>query len=150
MFKRTTNDFVPGDFPNTSKTLFTYNEDGTIGTASFSGDENEQTTPMGTSVLTIVDGNIIKEVKTNGMGSGTRNYTYDDKNSPYKNIAGFEVIALAHGFGGINNMIFDDREGSDMYDTTFTYTYNADNYPLTSTSSSPQGAEATTIQYFYE
>jgi hypothetical protein len=135
---------------NTTKRTYTYNQDGTVSSTEFTGDENEQTWNRGTVVLTMENGNIIMEAKTVGTETTIRNYTFDTKNNPYKNVPGVEALALADYNGGVNNTTFSGLQGDEMNDITFTYTYNADNYPVTSVLSTWAGAAIVTTQYFYE
>ena len=133
------------------KTLFTHNSNGTVSTVEYTGDLTEQTSLYGNGVITYNNGNIIDYTLTRPSESvESWTYTFDDKNSPLKNIASFDSFNLGYQEGGINNITayINVMYGqTDSYNTT--YTYNNDNYPLTSVENDGDGY-TTTTQYFYE
>jgi hypothetical protein len=139
----------------TFKDVFIYNEDGTISTTQYSGDETSQTIEGASAVFYLNGGNIVKRVVTsqNPMGglpmTNTTNYTFDNKFTPERNIPGMSAIMIADQDGGVNNVTSTDYVESNDYDSIFTYTYNSAGYPLTSQSSSTIGSSGT-IQYLYE
>src|SRR5690606_12993264 len=79
-------------------------------------------------------------------------YQYDDKNNPWKNIPGMDKIAFSNGGAmGVNHNMTLETEVLDASTTvvgTTTYTYNAANYPVTS--SEDYDGDITTTEYFYE
>ena len=127
---------------------FVYNNDGTA-TATYG-------TGVGANVSTYYYENdeLIKIVGSDGH---TYNYTYDSKNSPYRNVTGYDKIVLVvHGdhefFGAKQNIsrIFDATENINYMSNTMTY--NANNYPITATSTAiftPDGTFTATAQYSY-
>lgn len=131
----------------TDQETFTYNGDGTVtSTISSSGGA------ASTRTLYFQNDELSKIV-----GSGrTYNYTYDSKNSPFRNVTGYDKIAfVSHGdhefFGQKQNIATIYESVDDVDYMTNTMTYNANNYPLTASSeaifeSVPSSA---TIQYTY-
>ena len=93
---------------------------------------------------------LISGVQT-ASGTSTRNFTYDTKNNPFKNVVGFQNLfygesALLHN-GRFSNLLTENRvgnTGSDVYN----FTYNSVNFPATSTYSYNTGGNGS-IQYFY-
>jgi hypothetical protein len=136
-----------------SRDGYVYNLDGTITV-------NRYTNLTGvpsiweTDKLYLENGEIIKVIKTNlTLGSSnTRNYTYDAKNNPYKNILGFTKVIYGEGdlmYGGrLSNCLTDIPVGSGNSDT-YGYSYNSSNFPITGTYTSTNGENAT-YAYFYE
>ncbi|AQY21407.1 hypothetical protein [Riemerella anatipestifer] len=91
-----------------------------------------------------------KKTSTSYDGSSTyvyetaveENYTYDDKNSVYKNISGFDKLgysqaAVKVALGGINNVLtksskYNIIDNTDVYThtDTYKYIYNDKNFPV--------------------
>ena len=67
--------------------------------------------------------------------------------NPFKNITGYDKINFCNqeGTGVVHNIIQED-DSTDLDDISTTYTYNSNDYPITSTET---GFEVTTAQYFY-
>ncbi|MDI1257256.1 MAG: hypothetical protein PSV16_14275 [Flavobacterium sp.] len=66
----------------------------------------------------------------------TNTFTFDDKNNPYKNVIGFDKIVFSEGSDPAplnfnNNVLSNIHSEYDDESGTFTYTYNAANFPLT-------------------
>lgn len=128
------------------KTTYTHNDDGTISTANFSGDLVDQTTEGGTGVITISNGNIIQYAFTLNGTTTVNNFTFDDKNSPFKNRFGQDVLNMIVPAGGVNN-ILSSFEGNNSY--TLSHTYNEDDYPTQTVYLDAQGNTTKTIDYIY-
>ena len=129
---------------------YTHNSAGNITKKFYTGNHNAQTQLNDTSVITLSNGNITS-IETTYASGGTNNitYTFDNKNEPRKNITNYSTFILASDSeGGVNNIL----TGSTYGESTRTYTYNNDNYPLTSTETiSYDGiTEVYNTQYFYE
>lgn len=99
-----------------------------------------------------VNQNVISNTVIDAMSSTTKSYTYtyDTKNNPIKNIVGMEKIRYAWPSGEIegsilNNVLNVSVDGNTNSSTT--YTYNALNFPATSSYS--ENGETYNIQYFY-
>ena len=77
-------------------------------------------------------------------------FGYDVKNNPFRNISANKALVIARQQGGVNNPISFIRTGPGASRTvTTSYTYNGDNFPVTSTATNQNG-EVTTTEYFYE
>jgi hypothetical protein len=137
-FQRLTSDMDIG-----TKETFVYNSDGTIEASFFHGTVSSQTIPDGNAVFYFTDGEI-----TSITGFLNWTFTYDDKNNPNKEVLGLgQVLAFSSFFGAsaINrNML---TSNSTDYATTYSYMYNAEGFPQTSTRS--YMGEVSTIEYFY-
>jgi major membrane immunogen (membrane-anchored lipoprotein) len=124
-------------------------------TQTYYSGEIGNNTPDWTATLTITDGEV-----TQSTHIGTT-YTYDTKNSPFKNVTGWAAIAHANAGdheleGSKHNIISIQNNTTSPNYTTNTYTYNAGDYPLTATSVSifdadfPTDVSTVNVQYFYE
>lgn len=132
------------------KSEYTHNADGTITVENFHGDLNNQTTPIGTYIVTMSNNNVTEI----DMGTATQTFTYTNTIDPYSLIAGNEwmAVAFAEG-GGVNNMAtwhYENTMGTVYNDATFTYTYNAANLPVTSVETDAVTGDVVTTQFFYE
>ena len=109
--------------PVTRRSVYLYNQDGTVRTSYYNGN----TEPNGTDTFD-QNGNLIS---TTYYGSNdNRTYTYDNANSPFKNMTGhfFEgsySYSFPALFSGGNNVLTYENENS-----RFFYTYNDNNYPI--------------------
>lgn len=129
-----------------TKETYTYNQNGTITFNAYSGDLASQTTFEGTGTITFNE-NIIQH---EGMDQETYKHVLDTKNNPMKNILGYNEYMKPH-FDGNQNFVT-------AYTTPlrsvfiFTYTYNLNNYPVTSIEKVYQLNKYVTFQkqYFYE
>ena len=124
-----------------SKTIYRYNQDGTITEFVYSGNQIIQDGLEVTTTYTLLDNYIIKEEVVNG-NSPPRiyNYKYDTKNGPFKNVAGFDWHLTGGNFsGGFKNNVIENTYSS------YNYTYNSDNYPILRTSSQNKD----TVEYIY-
>lgn len=111
------------------KETYVHNPDGSINVTRLIGDLDTQTEDDGTSTIYFVGGEVDRITFSAG---NTITYTYDNKNNPFKNVVGFSKIAFVDGEArGISKNILQTTGSTPDFD--FTYTYNTDNYPLTST-----------------
>ena len=128
------------------KTDFTHNSNNTISYEIYSGTPTEQSTLVNNGTITLING----EIGTVENNSGTiTNYTYDNKNSPFKNVLGVDKI-IPYPFTQCDfdskkhNLI--SKNSSDGSSWSLNYQYNNQDYPSSSvydnTSVSPR-------QYFY-
>ena len=126
---------------DSSKTIYTYNQDGTITELIYSGNQTIQDGLEVTTTFTLLDNHIIKEEVVNGRNPArTQTYKYDTKNGPFKNVIGFDWYFTGRNFsGGFKHNIIEDT-GSN-----YNYTFNSVNYPILITSS--QNKE--TVEYIY-
>lgn len=126
------------------KETYVYNSDGTISVTEYIGDATTQTELNGTGTVTFLNGEVSQIESTSSSGVS---YTYDDKNNPFKNVLGIDKIAFAGARltdGILHNVVSETGEN----ETSYTYTYNSGNYPLTSTET--YEGEVTVEQFFYE
>jgi hypothetical protein len=122
---------------DSSKTICTYNQDGTITELVYSGNQITQNRLEVTTTFTLLDNHIIKEEVVNGR---TYTYKYDTKNGPFKNVIGFDWYFTGKNFsGGFKHNVIEDT-GSN-----YNYTFNSVNYPILRTSSQNKD----TVEYIY-
>lgn len=88
----------------------------------------------------------------------TMKFTFDGKNNPLKNVTGFDKIAFANTMESINyaeNVTSETSSASNStsapkLQTTYAYTYDAKNYPLTVVETDVEDPSTTiTTQYAY-
>lgn len=115
--------------------VYTHNGDSPVSFEKFSGTPDDQSTPMATGSITFTNNNITQYTYTLA-GETTpvvTTYTFDDKNSAYKNITGYSVFYLIEGKGGDNNILTRTVD-TEVY--TSVVTYLAIDYPETSSETS--------------
>ena len=129
------------DFDWGTKTEFTYNNNGTVSTAEYTGNTENQDLFNYNGTLTIVDNNIVSI----NSGGETITYTFDDKRDPFSNITSYMSVIYAYQEGGLNNVTsynsFDES-------STTTYTYNSSNFPTTAVENFGDG-ETYTTEFYY-
>ncbi len=146
--KLTTYLFLHYDMERGDKKIFTYNTDGTVSYEDFTGDLETQTQLNSTGNFTIDNNNITEHIQTFSLNSTTFTYTFDDKNSPSKNVFAGDIFNMVYAEGGNNNIIScETANENESY--TVTYTYNDNGYPTESVETYNDGSSST-IQYFYE
>ncbi|HEX9979603.1 MAG TPA: hypothetical protein VGB50_03445 [Flavobacterium sp.] len=139
-------------------TAMAYNGNSTI-TQTISSGSVGDTSPTGeTRTLTLTNGEVSQVVQTDGT---VYNYTYDTRNSPFKNVTGFAEIAHIYSgdfeYEGRSKTIATivDATHTQNY-TVNTWQYNGNDYPTTLSSTSifeynfPDETETLTMQFFYE
>lgn len=130
------------NYGGTTSYAYSYNSNGTV--------SYKRTQPTGTNtgVLTIANGNIVKnEVFNNGTLLNTYTYGYDTKNNPFKNVLGFNLLLETdEEMFSPNNMI-QDGGGS----PTFNYVlkYNDNGFPTEKKRSDVDRSSDELTQYFY-
>lgn len=130
---------------------YTYNSDNTITQSDASGSGFTRT-------MTMQNGEISQIVGSDGT---TYTYTYDSKNSPFKNVTGYAEIV--HAFAGdhemdgrARNIISIVDETNNQNYTINTMQYNANDYPTSVTSVAifdpnfPNVSETLNVLYSYE
>jgi len=132
------------------KIVFVYNSNGTISTTQYSGDTEAESVLEGTGIITIENGNPVKYAYTlTGDDTATiQLFTFDDKKSPWKNITGMAAIDLIslEGNSPEHNVL---TEQTVYGDYKYTYVYNNDGYPTSSTESDNEDELNSTTEYFY-
>lgn len=127
---------------------YVYNSDGTVSYEKESG--NLPTlNPSSTGVINFnTDGSVSTIVASNGY---TYTYTYDTKNSPFKNIMGIDKLIFeddeASNFILHNFLTRIEDSGFSTTTTNYSYTYNSNNYPTQLLQD--DGSSIKTKQYFY-
>ena len=112
--------------PVIRRSVYLYNQDGTVRTSYYNGN----TEPNGTDTFD-QNGNLISTIFIDGSNNNeTRSYTYDNANSPFKNMTGhfFEgsySYSFPALFSGGNNALTVENENNRYF-----YTYNDNNYPI--------------------
>lgn len=138
------------------KTKYTYNADGTVSYEQFrvtvaTGAEEEY---GATGKYTFKGGNLTK-LEVFYYGSEMLHvYEYDTKNNPFKNVIGISL--LLDDETAVNNVVketFTSGSGANIHTniTTYTYKYNANNYPTEKVASYLSGDSVSieTTQYVY-
>ncbi|KGO94263.1 hypothetical protein [Flavobacterium subsaxonicum] len=131
-----------------TKTTYTYNSNGTVSTLVYTGDETAQTTLKGAGTVTYTNGNLTgySFLPAGSTTPVVKTLTYSDKNDAFKNVFGNEFTSLAYLEGGPNTML-SINDGDSGYSATYTYQYNADNYPVSEVEN--WDGDIITTQYFY-
>ncbi len=158
-----------GDYTATTNLTYSYNSDGTVGfKKTYSYKRKVDTAPSSSysseGLYTLKNGQVVKIVeKNNTYGSTyTTIRTYDTKNGVFKNVRGFAAGALGfeefiaaslsvthNNYSTISNI--SDYSSNDS-GNTFTYEYNANDYPVKITDSykeNNQTQEVTTYTVTY-
>jgi len=133
------------------RNVYTYNADGTIKkeeyyTNATSGLEEKSTY---SEVFTFQNGNLVKILAGDSYSSRTSVYEYDAKNSPTKNIVGFNL--LLDESTGQNNLIkhsYTTTSNSSPIVTKTVYEYNSDGYPIKQTEYKSDGVTIDSIKEF--
>jgi len=118
------------------KEVFVHNSNNTISYSVYTGDNDTQTNLTETGTIHLTDGEVtqIDNTVISPNITGTRVYTYDTKNNPYKNITGVDKINFVNEEAiGVSHNILTDHYTStfptdELYTTT--YTYNSLIFPL--------------------
>ena len=146
--------FIELDYLNNigSRATYNYNLNGTISSSEYEGSLTSQTTLKETKTITFSNGEVSTLFEQIGTTTKTSNYTYDNKNSPLKNILGNDKLSycvfrtftseINHNLTKINKV----QSGLSNLVSNFQYTYNSSDYPTLK--SSVEYPNQTT-QYFY-
>lgn len=126
---------------------FVYNGDNTITVSNYSGDLESQTMLSGTDVITVIADNITQVVN----GSTILTSEFDDKTDPLSNITGYEALLLSSMEGGVNNVTSYTRTTAGNVEEHYTYvfTYNSNNYPVSSVETDEETGEVVSTEIFY-
>lgn len=128
-------------------TDYIYNTDGTV--------DVKESTPQSNGSISVdwsknyydSSGNLIKVEDFRYNPHPITTYTYDKKNNPYKNIAGFNVIYGSGSNNLISSTYSDPGSGYTRVSVTNTYEYNSNGYPTLC--KSLRDGETETTYYFY-
>jgi YD repeat-containing protein len=138
------------------KTKYIHNNDGTVSYEQFkinisTGVEEKYGQ---TGKLTFKDGNLIKAERAYDKSTSVEVYEYDTKNSPFKNVVGWNLILDDEPT--TNNVIkrtYTSGSGGNLYtsETIYSYKYDANDYPIEKVATFPYGNSTSTetTQYAY-
>lgn len=148
--KLVTNLYKDIDSDYGSKETYVYNIDGTVSVSKYSGNATAQTDYMGYYKMFLLNKEIVKVENYDSIGLlvETSTFTYDGKNNPFKNILGWAQLQYSTSqLGGAYQNVVHNNDPSE--DLTNTYTYDANNFPLTQTERDAANTVQGTTQYFY-
>jgi hypothetical protein len=137
--------------PNT-KTTNTYNTDGTITVTTSSIDQitGVETPNLGSVKLTYASGNLVKRERFSSTSvlERTETFTFDTaKNAAFKNVTGFDQT-LAEGNLKLTETGTNVGQASNV-NKTWTYNYNADNFPSQVVQPNAYGSQSKTQVFTY-
>jgi len=132
---------------------YTYDSNNTVSIKEYDLDLEEEDTTLylnATAELTLSNGNITKLVRKYSEGPvETHTYTFDNKNGPYKNVSGFEIMKFAELEGGVNNYLTHTFAGDEQnFTAVYTNTYNTQGYLIKSVGSTSGQVNTSTFDYF--
>ncbi len=140
------------------KVTYVYNSDNTISITEFEGDFANQNIVVGEYKVYLQDGLVIKREQyklINGiLETLTRHYSYDDKNSPFNSIVGYNKLTFFElgSFGNTKNILsitYSATNTSNTNQLTSIYTYNSFGYPISKIDDNLSGT-TTSTQLFYQ
>jgi hypothetical protein len=124
------NHFRRNVYDNSLFGLVTYN--------CYEGDENYQNNLISTGEITFQNGEISKHVEHTGATTKTSTFTYDNQNSPSKNVLGHDKVTYAvigTFTSQINHNLIQLKisysGNSNGFIKDYQYTFNNDGYPIT-------------------
>lgn len=141
------------------KTTYVHNANGSISFTEYYSDNaddlNSFTEIDATGTITETT---LTTIYNSGEDTEVYTYTFDGKNNPLKNITGMEKIAFANTMGttkfyteNVLTQASSWNSGASVVESTYTYTYNSSNFPLTEVETNATNPDAnSTIQYIYE
>ncbi|UPZ17898.1 hypothetical protein [Flavobacterium humidisoli] len=139
------------DSANSYETKYLYNGDGTVSYEEFAVVPGNELKSVNKGKYTFRDGNLIKDEGADFVIL----YEYDNKNHPYKNVLGYNLL-LGDGAASRNNVIKETRSSGSRAKVnksviTSVYKYNSNNFPTERVQSLLSGSSASseTIQYAY-
>lgn len=116
------------------KTKFVYNSDGTVSFDEFrinvsTGVEQEYGE---VGKFTFKDGNLVKKETSYYGYDYLTVYEYDNNHNPFKNITGFNSLLDEATVNNVIKQTQTSGSGADLHtsETTYTYKYDANNYPI--------------------
>lgn len=127
---------------------YIYNPNGTVSFTKESG-QLPDLNPSSTGVINFnSDGTVSTIVASTGYNYS---YTYDSKNTPFKNVLGMDKLIFEDdevNNNGIHNFLTEiEQYGSSSYTRNYTYSYNSNDFPVESTMN--DGYSVVTKQYIY-
>jgi hypothetical protein len=127
------------------KTIYTYISNDTISYENYSGTATEQDTLISMGEITLLNGQVVQNEGPDGITIAT----YDNKNSPFKNVTGFDKLNPSNNvvIQGNNNVSTIQYPNNQI--VTYYYQYNEQGYPISSYIIGSSGSSSNTTQYFY-
>lgn len=134
------------------RAVYQYNSDGTVTISGYKGSTTTQSAQIVNRKVFVSNGQVNKiENYTVSNGSAVTeilNYSFDTKNSPFKDILGFDKLTYYDTAlnGNARNVTGITTSGASLANSgndVVQYTYNAQNYPVTANKGS------IVFQYFY-
>jgi hypothetical protein len=145
-----------------TKRTYTYNANGTVTYVSVSVDKTTGAeTSLGSGTFNFVNGNFVKDYSASsnqpvtGVTTNNFDYIFDNKNSPYKNILGFNKLITEIEICSVNNFtketLFNQYTGNSGTTRviTYEYEYNSDGYPTKRTEKDSNNVVLSTMLYTY-
>lgn len=134
-------------------TTYVYNADNTVSLSQIENSPGNPSQSLKTGTITVQNGEIVRLQIVKQFDSYTQNYTYDAKNSIFKNVLGYDKLIFTHIIGKQGSLTWVDTIiGGIAHNFAnggeFAYTYNSDNYPLTA-EQSMSGTVLHTFQFEY-
>lgn len=138
---------------STSRKVFTYNSDDTVSYQGYSGNSGNLTANNLTGIIYLNSEGESYRVEEFSSGNllFKKEFTFDDKNSVFKNVAGFDKLITMYDTGKKNNILTSrtyDVGGALVMGYTNSFTYNSGNFPNELTTTQNTGS-STTTNYFY-
>ena len=148
------------------KYVYTYNNDGTIKKQGYSINRTTgaETKAASSDLLTFVNGNLTKSVNVNGNIGSTKNYYYDLKNNPFKNILGFTLLLDQGRIDSVGQDIYSSVNNIEKYTESIVVTgnltpvskiyetkfeYNSNGFPTQKTTYNEDGTVKEIFDYTY-
>jgi hypothetical protein len=129
------------------KTIYSYKSNNIISYDEYVGTATEQIKFSSTGIITLLNGQVVK----NEADYGTTLVTYDDKNSPFKNITGFDKLMPSYNVAILGNSNPITIKYYNNIINTFYYQYNEQGYPISVYGIDSSGSSSIShpTQYFY-
>ena len=133
------------DITSGLKTIYTYIDGDTISYENYFGTATEQNTLSSMGEITLLNGQVVQNEGPDGITLAT----YDNKNSPFKNVIGFDKLNPSNNvvIQGNNNVITIQYPNNQI--NTNYYQYNEQGYPISSYIIGSSGSSSNTTQYYY-
>lgn len=116
-------------------TTYVYNSDNTVSFEQYETYPGNDPELLKTGTITMQDGEISKLQVVKEFDSFIDNYTYDTKNSIFKNVVGYDKLMVTHigtqGSFNSSTTILGGISHNFVNNGELEYTYNASNYPIT-------------------
>ncbi len=117
-------------------TTYVYNNNNTVTFEQYENYPGDEPELLKTGTITVQDGEITQIQVVKEFDSYTDTFTYDSKNSIFKNVLGYDKLIFTHIIGKQSSLtlvesIIGGISHNFVNNGEFEYTYNSDNYPVT-------------------